>query len=84
MLSFLAFPYDIFGGRRGKSAADFSKQHRAYTYFLGLDLFQFFRDAFSINIDLVSDVNLEIEGRKQGFNLEIRGKKQGFRSQQEN
>jgi len=31
-------------------------------YFMGLILFQFMKDVFTINIDLVSDVNLEIEG----------------------
>jgi len=45
-----------------KSEKDFTQKHKNKTYFMGLILFQFMRDIFTINIDLVSDVNLEIKG----------------------
>jgi len=48
-----------------KSAPNFSKQHKTKTYFLDLYLFQCFRDAFTINIDLVSHVNLERERERE-------------------
>jgi len=35
--------------------------------FLGLILFQFFRDAFTINIDLVSDEKVSREPKNKGF-----------------
>lgn len=44
-----------------KSEYDFVQKHKNKTYFKGLILFQSMWDAFTINIELVSDVNLEIE-----------------------
>jgi len=50
------------------SAPDFAQQEEEHKRILGLYLFQILRDAFTININLVSDERLrEVESRKIGF-----------------
>jgi len=64
----------FFGGRRSEIGARFCEtENKAETYFWAEICSNHFRDAFTINIDLVSDANLE---RKK-----YRAIKQGFRSQ---
>jgi len=55
-----------------ESAPDFAQQHKNKTYFYVLDLFQFFRDAFTINIDLVSDENVSREPANKGWEVNIK------------